>query len=158
MGLHSYQYHFEVECGTSWYATVCSGILWCSMIRLRHVTIYMYNIAKTMGPSHRSKLRLLQHLACSPSLMDVQPDGSTVYRYSSQGQKVTRIRTTSKRVQVSNIQGLWSQKPLRVWFLEPTSLNIEYLDPLGMQASPKSKRISYRDPKHMQHSCLVGLF
>ena len=30
---------------------------------------------------------------------------------------------------VSNI--LWSQKPLRVWFVKPESLNIGYLDSLG---------------------------
>ena len=37
----------------------------------------------------------------------------------------------AQRVQVPKISGLWSQKPFRVWFLEPESLNIGYLDPLG---------------------------
>ena len=36
----------------------------------------------------------------------------------------------AQRVQVPNIYGLWSQKPFRVWFLGPESLNIGYLDPL----------------------------
>ena len=36
-----------------------------------------------------------------------------------------------QRVQVPNIEGLWSQKTLRVWYLEPESLNVGYLDPLG---------------------------
>ena len=38
----------------------------------------------------------------------------------------------SQRVQVPNILGLWSQKPLRVGFLGPESLNVGYLDPLGI--------------------------
>ena len=31
-----------------------------------------------------------------------------------------------------NIEGLWSRKPLSVWYLEPGSLNIGYLDPSGL--------------------------
>ena len=41
------------------------------------------------------------------------------------------LGTRSQRVQVLNIGGLWSQIPLRVCVLEPESLNIGYLDPLG---------------------------
>ena len=46
---------------------------------------------------------------------------------------MVRIRGLSKgtqEVQVPNVSGLWSQKPFRVWFLGPVSLNIGYLDPL----------------------------
>ena len=39
----------------------------------------------------------------------------------------------SQRVQVPNISGLWSQIPLKVWFWGPETLNIGYLDLLGMQ-------------------------
>ena len=34
--------------------------------------------------------------------------------------------TANQRVQVPNIEGLWSPIPLRVWFLEPESLTIGY--------------------------------
>ena len=36
------------------------------------------------------------------------------------------------RVQVPNIQGLWFQKPFRVWLLEPKAVNIWYLDPVSL--------------------------
>ena len=42
----------------------------------------------------------------------------------------------SQRVQVLNIEGLWSQKPLRVWFWGPENLNIGYLDPLKTKGGP----------------------
>ena len=38
----------------------------------------------------------------------------------------------SQRVQVPSISGLWSQLLLWVWFLEPETFNIRYLDPLGV--------------------------
>ena len=37
----------------------------------------------------------------------------------------------AQRVHVPNTSGLRSQRPLRVWFLGPESLNVGYLDPLG---------------------------
>ena len=42
---------------------------------------------------------------------------------------LTYIHT--QRVQVPNIQGPWSQKPFRVWFLEPETSNIGCPDRLG---------------------------
>ena len=50
----------------------------------------------------------------------------------------------SQRVQVPNIQGLWSRIPLRVWFWGAESLKIGYLDPLS-QASECSKSWFKRD-------------
>ena len=44
----------------------------------------------------------------------------------------------AQKVQVPNIQVLWSQIPLRVWLLEPESLNIGYLDALGWGVSLSS--------------------
>ena len=44
--------------------------------------------------------------------------------------------TDSQRLQVPNIQGLWSQHLLRVWFGELKSLNVRYLDPLGLLIIP----------------------
>ena len=41
----------------------------------------------------------------------------------------------SQRVQVPNISGLWSQKPYPQWLLGPESLNIGYLDLLGLSLS-----------------------
>ena len=37
-------------------------------------------------------------------------------------------RAFTQRVQVANIEGLWSQKPMRVWFWGFLALNIGYLD------------------------------
>ena len=34
-------------------------------------------------------------------------------------------------VQVPHIEGPWSQKPIRAWYLEPESFNNGYLDPPG---------------------------
>ena len=47
----------------------------------------------------------------------------------------------SQRVQVANIFGLWSQIPLKVWYLEPEYFNIGSLDPLGMgnSSSPRPR-------------------
>ena len=41
------------------------------------------------------------------------------------------LYSVTERVQVPNISGLWSPKPLRVWFSKPESLSIGYLDSLG---------------------------
>ena len=41
------------------------------------------------------------------------------------------VRMVSGILRRGSNGGLWSQIPLRVWFLEPESLNIGYLDPLG---------------------------
>ena len=46
----------------------------------------------------------------------------------------------TQRVQVPNIEGRCSQKPSRVWYLEPESLNIGFLDPLGNKMAVASKR------------------
>ena len=43
--------------------------------------------------------------------------------------------TVTQRVQVPNLYRLWSPNPLRVWILEPESLNIGYFDSLGDRAS-----------------------
>ena len=37
----------------------------------------------------------------------------------------------SSRGQVPNTCGPWYQRPVRVWFSEPETLNIGYLDPLS---------------------------
>ena len=37
----------------------------------------------------------------------------------------------SQRVQVPNVEGFWSQIPLRVWLLEPESLKYSVLGPSG---------------------------
>ena len=42
-----------------------------------------------------------------------------------------RSGAITQRVQVPNIQGLWAPIPLRVWFLEPETSNVGYLDPLS---------------------------
>ena len=43
------------------------------------------------------------------------------------------LGSLSRRVQVPNIQGVWSQIPSKVWVWGPESLNIGYLDPLGLR-------------------------
>ena len=44
------------------------------------------------------------------------------------GAELRRQQLLPRRVQVPNIYGPWSQKPFRVWFLEPEASNIGYLD------------------------------
>ena len=41
-----------------------------------------------------------------------------------------------QRVQEPNIEGVWPQIPLRVWFWEPETSIIGYLDPLGKVYQP----------------------
>ena len=54
---------------------------------------------------------------------------------AAQGSLQTSSRALgTQRVQVPNIQGLWSQEPLRIWLLEPETSNVGYLDPLGGRA------------------------
>ena len=61
---------------------------------------------------------------------------------------------TTQRVQVPNIKGPWSQKPLRVWYLEPDTSSIGHLDPLGTKQhmdqlplrSSETSNIGYLDP------------
>ena len=43
-----------------------------------------------------------------------------------------------QRMQIPNIYGLWSQIPLKVWFLGAEASNIGYLDPLGLEATQTS--------------------
>ena len=42
-----------------------------------------------------------------------------------------RVPLATQRVQVPNIYGLWSQKPVRALLLGLETSNIRYLDPLG---------------------------
>ena len=55
----------------------------------------------------------------------------SVGRMSADPRNTFEACSPTQRVQVPNIWGLWSQKPLMVWFLEPESSNIGYFDPLG---------------------------
>ena len=49
----------------------------------------------------------------------------------AQGWKTGRALTSmSRKVQASNISGLWFQTPYLSWFLGAGSLNVGYLDPL----------------------------
>ena len=46
-----------------------------------------------------------------------------------------------------NIEGLLSQKPLRVWFWGPGSVHIEYLEPLGYRRARKDETNACNGPE-----------
>ena len=65
---------------------------------------------------------------------------TTSWRRSSKNPESHLQASTSQRVQVPIIEGLWSQRPLIIWFLEPECLKIGYLDPPGFHFLACSKK------------------
>ena len=79
----------------------------------------------------------------------------------------------SERVQVLNIEGLWSQIPLKVCFLELESLNIGYWDPVAfgqrrseasshdnllvLAVGSKNLEQAIGQITHARRACLLGL-
>ena len=108
--------------GMPWVGRSRSGAtvirLWVGVSGLSHVglpAIMHQDIEHNMGP-------LLYGLEWCPSFLELDRG------------------STSQRVQVPNIEGLWSQIPLRVWLLGSKTSNIGYLDPLGLLLQPRSVR------------------
>ena len=74
-----------------------------------------------------------------PRMLPREAEGRIQEASRPQGSKL------AQRVQVSNTEGLLSQKPYPQWYLGPASLHIGYSDPLGslqdkMNPNPKGPK------------------